>query len=134
MSNVRFASSAEALMTEAQQNCRKTKRECVYLSARIQVESESSRWHAAFVKDVSPEGMFFYSDFRPSSGDPIRFQLQFTDRMNRMHIRYKGTVVRVEEAQAGAAIGVAVRLERGDFISQTEPERLASSADKKADF
>jgi hypothetical protein len=134
MSNVRFASSAEALMTEAQQNCRKTKREFVYLSARIQVESESSRWHAAFVKDVSSEGMFFYSDFRPSSGEPIRFQLKFTDEMNRMHLRYEGTVVRVEEVQAGAAIGVAVRLERGDFISQTEPEHLASSAYKKADF
>jgi|GEM_PF-5513819 hypothetical protein len=133
MSNVRFASCAEALMTGALQNCRKTKRELVHLSAGIQVESEGSRWHAAFVKDVSSEGMFFYSDFRPSSGDPIKFKLKFTDGMQGMPIWYKGTVVRVENAQAGAAIGVAVELEGYDFISQTEPERLASSAEKKAD-
>jgi len=118
MSNVRFASCAEALMTGALQNCRKTKRELVHLSAGIQVESEGSRWHAAFVKDVSSEGMFFYSDFRPSSGDPIKFKLKFTDGMSGMPIWYKGTVVRVEEAQAGAAIGVAVKLEGYDFISQ----------------
>ena len=42
--------------------------------------------------------------------------------------------MRVEEAQAGAAIGVAVKLEGYDFISQTEPERLASSAEKEANF
>lgn len=133
MSNMRFASAAENLMTGTQQNRRKTSRELVYLSASIRLGSESSGWHPAFVKDLSSEGMFFYSDFRPSSGDPIKFKLKFTDAMTGMPIWYKGTVVRVEEAQAGAAIGVAVKLEGYEFISPTKPEHFASAAEEKAD-
>ena len=112
MSNMRLASTAESLMTGTQQNRRKTKRELVHLSASIRLESESSGWHAAFVKDLSSQGMFFYSDFRPSEGDPIKFKLKFKEAMTGLPVWYKGSVVRVEEAQAGAAIGVAVKLER----------------------
>jgi PilZ domain len=118
MSKINYAPVGEAFMAGVQLERREAKREFVQLNVRIQVQTRDLGWHAALVRDVSSEGMFFYSDFWPSPGDPIKFRLKFTDRVNGIPIWYTGKVVRVKEVQAGPAVGIAVSLEHCDFINQ----------------
>ena len=120
MSHIRPKPTAEAIMTGSQPDRRKTKREFVQLPARIQVQSLDASWHVGLVRDLSREGIFFYSDFRPSPGDSITFMLKFTGTKNSIPNWYRGNVMRVEEAKAGASFGVAVSLERYDFIDHRE--------------
>jgi hypothetical protein len=69
---------------------------------------------------VSRDRIFFYSDFRPSLGDSITFMLIFTGMKNSIPNWYRGNVMRVEEGKPGASFGIALSLERYDFIDHRE--------------
>jgi hypothetical protein len=120
MSHIRPKPTAEAIMTGSQVDRRKTKREFVQLPARIQVQSLDASWHVGLVRDLTRDGIFFYSDFRPSLGDSIKVMLKFTGMKNSIPNWYRGNVMRVEEGKAGASFGIALSLERYDFIDHRD--------------
>ncbi|PYX88925.1 MAG: hypothetical protein DMG68_06840 [Acidobacteria bacterium] len=78
------------------------------LPAWITLHSHDGNDHVAFVRDISPRGVFFYSDFRPRQGDEITFVLQYLNWSKAPRLHCKGTVVRLEKAVQGSAFGIAV--------------------------
>jgi hypothetical protein len=87
---------------------RKASRVFVRLLAWIRVDSSPHDEHVAFVRDISPRGIFFYSDFKPTSGERIAFVLQYRKDAKRIKLHVSGSVVRVEQATSTSAIGIAV--------------------------
>lgn len=78
------------------------------LPAWITLFSHDGGDHVAFVRDISPRGIFFYSDFRPRRGDQIVFVMQYLNWGKGPRLHCKGTVVRLEKALQGSAFGIAV--------------------------
>src|SRR5947209_19197947 len=68
--------------------------------------------HVAMVRDMTRQGIFFYSDIRPQVGEEVAFVMEFAKWSHRSLIACKGRVVRVEQAVPGAAVGVALSLSR----------------------
>jgi hypothetical protein len=68
----------------------------------------AGKTHQGIVRDVSADGIFFYSTFRPRLQSDINFVLHVKGKK----IAGTGKVVRVEQAAPGAAIGVAVKSPR----------------------
>ena len=60
------------------------------------------------LKDISPKGVFFYSDFAPVVGDELDFVVEFLTGRDQTRLHLKGEVVRVEQPARGCAPGVAV--------------------------
>lgn len=78
------------------------------LPAWITLYSHDGGEHVAFVRDISPRGIFFYSDFLPGQGDQIVFVMQYLNWSKGPRLHCKGTVVRLERALQGSAFGIAV--------------------------
>ena len=78
--------------------------------------SNNGREHVAHVRDVSAEGVYFYSDFVPDPGSTVvlRFHMPILDR--KMKLECHAQVLRVEENQKGAAIGIAARMRLRQFL------------------
>jgi len=79
--------------------------------------------HVGLVRDLSATGLFVYSDFTP----PIGAELQLTIRLSQDDKKTslfvcKGNVVRVEDSRNGAAVGIAIRFEEGQIVSDATPE------------
>jgi hypothetical protein len=106
----RSASRATTLGDYAHQ--RATKRKFVRLPAWVIFYRVNQQKHVALVRDMSRKGIFFYCDFRPLLGEDIEFVMKFPKWTNTAPIACKGTVVRVECAVPGAAIGIAASLSR----------------------
>src|ERR671931_1283013 len=87
---------------------RSVSRAFVRLPAWITVGSPCSEEHVAFVRDISPRGMFFYSDFKLTKGDHIDLLLEYLSGASRVRLHLSGRVVRVEQAAPKSAIGMAV--------------------------
>ena len=54
--------------------------------------------HVAIVRDMTRQGIFFYSDIRPQVGEEVAFVMKFPKWSHRSLIACKGKVVRVEQA------------------------------------
>ena len=102
---VRRARTATAIMVKHIQQ-RNAARIFVRLPAWITLETRSDE-HVAFVRDISPRGIFFYSDFVPREGEEIRFVLEYLRGSRKMRLHLRGNVVRLEQ-QAEHTIGIAV--------------------------
>ena len=87
---------------------RSVSRAFVRLPAWITVGSPHSEEHVAFVRDISPRGIFFYSDFELTTNDHIDFVLEYLSGTSRVRLHLSGRVVRVEQAAPKSAIGIAV--------------------------
>jgi hypothetical protein len=85
---------------------RNAARTFVRLPAWITLESRCDE-HVAFVRDISPRGIFFYSDFVPAEGNEIRFVLEYLCGANKTRLHLQGKVVRLEQ-QAENTFGIAV--------------------------
>lgn len=81
------------------------------LPAWITLHSHDGGDHVAFVRDISPRGIYFYSDFLPRRGDEIIFVMQYLNWNKGPRLHCKGTVVRLEKALHGSAFGIAVSFE-----------------------
>ncbi len=80
----------------------------VRLPAWVTTGSTKDTEHVAFVRDISPRGVFFYSDWKPAYGQAINFVLQYLSGTNKIRLHLSGTVVRIEQNPANAAYGIAV--------------------------
>lgn len=87
---------------------RSADRNFVIAPAAIDIGGES---HVGLVRDVSSNGMFVYSDFIPDCGSTIELKMQLRgESPTAESFACKGTVVRVQGDDSGAAVGIAVRL------------------------
>ena len=68
--------------------------------------------HAGIVRDISKDGIFFYSNYKPKPHETITFILH----MSGSKISCTGRVARIEEKVPGAAVGVAVKIESSTAI------------------
>jgi hypothetical protein len=84
----------------------------VRLPAWVTVESNDSTEHVAFVRDISPRGIFFYSDWSPSRGQELSFVLQYLSGTNKVRLHLTGMVVRIEQSPANTAVGIAVAFDQ----------------------
>jgi hypothetical protein len=87
---------------------READRNFVIAPAAIDIAGES---HVGLVRDVSSSGMFLYSDFIPACGATIQLKMQLRGESLKPELfDCQGTVVRVQGANSGAAVGIAVKL------------------------
>lgn len=78
----------------------------VRLPAKITLTSERGE-HVAFVRDISPKGMFFYSDFTVPAGQPLTLTLEYSNGSKQVRLQLSGKVVRVEQGASAEAVGIA---------------------------
>jgi hypothetical protein len=82
-----------------------------FMHAAAEVKSTAIQGtHVGVVRDLSEEGMFFYSDFKPPIGTELRIAFVPPAAGVGARIYCEGVVVRVEQVRMGAAPGIAVRL------------------------
>jgi len=105
-------SMAHAVMLGECPYSRAVERKFVRLPAWVIFYRRGRKKHVAMVRDMSRQGIFFYSDYRPSEGEEIEFVMKFPKWTNTAPIACKGIVVRVESPAPGAAIGIAASLSR----------------------
>jgi hypothetical protein len=98
----------EAVMLGMLAKKRSTPRVLVRRTAWLTFKSFREHEHLALVKDISARGVFFYSDFLPAVGDHLDFVVEYLSGLDRVRLHLKGAVVRVDQAAAGCAPGVAV--------------------------
>src|SRR5215470_4253560 len=72
-----------------------------FIVCPISLTFETGSAHG-ILRDISQDGIFFYSNFRPSLESTINFSLTLGEK----NISGSGEVVRVEQNTPGAAIGV----------------------------
>jgi len=106
---------------------RSSRRQMVHSAAQILVPGEGE--HNAIVRDVSADGIFVYSNFKPALGADIA--LTFTTRVGKEMVKIftHARVVRVQQLVAGAAPGIAAQFAKRidcDFAPDTwcNPESL----------
>src|SRR5215472_954193 len=75
-----------------------------FIVCPISLTFEAGTAHG-ILRDISENGMFVYSNYRPQLESTINFSL----RLGEKHITGSGDVIRVEQSSPGAAIGIAVR-------------------------
>jgi hypothetical protein len=68
--------------------------------------------HSGIVRDISKDGLFFYSSYEPQPQEIITFVLH----MSGNKISCTGQVIRVEQKAPGAAVGVAVKIQSSTAI------------------
>jgi hypothetical protein len=78
------------------------------MPAWITMGSVQSKEQVAFVRDISPRGIFFYSNISLNGGQHVNFILEYLKGKNRIRLHLAGHVVRVEQATSSSAIGIAV--------------------------
>ena len=76
-----------------------------FIVCPISLTFETGTAHG-ILRDISQNGMFFYSNFRPS----LQSMISFSVKLGEKNISGSGEVIRVEQSSPGAAIGVAVRI------------------------
>lgn len=105
---IRREQAATAVMVKAKQQ-RNAVRMFVRLPAWVTLETRPDE-HVAFVRDISPRGIFFYSDFVPRQGDEIQFVLEYLSGKNKTRLHLHGKIVRLEQ-QAEKKVGIAVEFD-----------------------
>jgi hypothetical protein len=78
---------------------------------------------AAETKDVSARGVFFYLDSKVAEGSPIEFTLTLPPEITlteSIRVRCTGKVVRVDNDDPNAQVGIAAAIDQYDFISDTQ--------------
>ena len=98
---------------------RSSTRKFLRLPAWMVFYGDSFQKHVAMVRDMTRQGIFFYSDVRPQLGEEIAFVMKFPKWTQSSPIACKGKVVRIEQAVPGAAIGVALSLSRFFVLNKT---------------
>jgi len=78
---------------------RNAPRAFIRLAGWITVGAARSKEHVAFVRDISPRGIFFYSDFGLDDGQYIEFVVEYLKGNNMIRLHLGGHVIRVKRAR-----------------------------------
>ena len=76
------------------------------------IGNEGTQTHSGIVRDISKDGIFFYSSYKPQPQEIITFILH----MSSSKVSCTGQVIRIEEKAPGAAVGVAVKIQSSTAI------------------
>ena len=82
----------------------------LHVSTEVNCIGMEARSHVGLLRDVSPDGVFFYSDFKPPIGTEVEVTFTIPVNSNRLKFVCRGKVLRVEQTASGAAPGIAARL------------------------
>lgn len=76
--------------------------------------------HIGLVRDMSATGLFVYSDFTPAPGTELKLTIRLSQDKNKTAVFLcQGSVVRVEDSDNGAAVGIALKFEgQGEITSE----------------
>lgn len=88
---------------------RGTRRFHVHMPASITVAAHEEQ--VAFVRDISPCGMFFYSNLKPEKGAHLNLVLRYLGKGAETRLNVKGIVKRLEVGTPGTAVGVAIQFD-----------------------
>lgn len=91
---------------------RKSERRFVRLPSWMIFYRQGLRKHVSLVRDLNHGGMYFYSKLAPQVGEEVEFVMRFPKWTNLGLVACKGRVLRVEQPNRDAAIGVALKLTR----------------------
>ena len=80
-------------------------RKLLRLPAWIVFYRASLKKHVAMVRDMTRQGVFFYSDFRPAVGDQIEVRVEVLELDQHARVACKGKVLRVEQPAPDARTG-----------------------------
>ena len=97
---------ARGIMLATQVNKRCNPRSLVIFPISI-TGADGRETHSGIVRDISKEGIFFYSNYKPQLQEIITFVLHMSDNK----IYCTGQVLRVEQKAPGAAVGVAAKIQ-----------------------
>lgn len=109
--NLISATTANRCLVNRSQQ-RVSERHFVRLPAWMVFYRRGLKKHVSMVRDMNRSGIYFYSNFAPLQGSHIEFVMKFPRWTNLKAIACKGKVLRVEQPEAGADVGVAVELSR----------------------
>jgi PilZ domain len=89
---------------------RSSRRQLVHSAAQISVAGHGE--HSGIVRDLSPDGIFLYSNFKPAVGADIA--VTFTTRVGKEMVKIftHAKVVRVQQVVSGAAPGIAAQFSK----------------------
>jgi len=108
-------------MAEVSQEKRTTRRFGLRLPVSVSSSLSGSAEEPAQTRDVSARGICFYVDAAIEAGSPIEFVLTLPPEITlteSIHVRCKGRVVRVDNANVGGKMAVAAVIEDYEFLSQ----------------
>jgi hypothetical protein len=103
------------------QDMRNTRRFSLKLPLTVKFSNGAGE-AAAETKDVSARGVFFYLDSKVAEGSPIEFTLTLPPEITlteSIRVRCTGKVVRVDQDDPKAQVGIAAAIDQYDFISET---------------
>lgn len=104
---VGFRVDGDTLMKQPGCNRREQSRTLLILPVSIAIGHSQ---HLAIIRDISPTGMFLYSDFRPPLGAEIELQVTPPAPNYPHRLTYRATVIRLTSGVAGAAVGIGLSL------------------------
>jgi len=100
---------AKAMMRESQQNERSAVRVQLHVAATAVCPQLGKQDTSALIRDVTPEGVFFFAQFVPEIGSEISLSFHSKPTGSSPLIHCTGKVVRIEPFSSGAA-GIALKL------------------------
>jgi hypothetical protein len=104
---VGFRVDGDTLMKQPGCNRRMESRTLLILPVSIAIGFSK---HLAIIRDVSPTGMFLYSDFQPPLGAEIELKVTAPAPSYPHQLTYRATVVRLTRGVAGAAVGIGLSM------------------------
>lgn len=100
---------ANALMGERQTNERGAVRVPLHVAAVAQCPELGQHDISALIRDVTPQGVFFFAQFIPTFGAEVSLSFHSTPSASSPLVYCTGKVVRIEQFSSGAA-GIALKL------------------------
>lgn len=100
---------ADAMMGEPQKNERYAVRVPLHMAAVAYCPQLGQYDMSALIRDVTPEGVFFFAQFVPALGDEVSLSFHSKPSASSPLVYCTGTVVRIERFSSGAA-GIALKL------------------------
>lgn len=110
-------------MRKAHIEARSGARVVLHRSGLARCTALDGKEHLALIRDISSKGIFFYSDLRPRVDSPV--QIAFVAPVSGKETKFvlKARTIRIEDAASGT-IGVAARLEPGNFLPTQQVQEL----------
>lgn len=100
---------AKAMMRESQPNERIAVRVPLHVAATAVCPQLGQEDTSALIRDVTPEGVFFFAQFVPQLGSEISLSFPSKPTASSPLVHCTGMVVRIERFSSGAA-GIALKL------------------------
>lgn len=93
------------------------------LPVSVRLADQGREGHG-FTQDVSARGVFFFTDFPLTEGDAVELTMVMPSEItltDNMRVRCRGKVVRAVNLAVGSKTGIAVHIEKYEYLPEAEP-------------